>query len=137
MRGNNRNKQEFWYAPYTGISTDTDDDGYITSTYATYGKPVKVSGNISPAKGKVVERQYGDDDLYDKVIFVEDRDTPIDEYSVLWIDSVPALNDDGTLATDDNTGDMLTPWNYIVRRVSRGLPVFGGCTLAVSKVSAT
>ena len=137
MRCSNRNKQPFWYALQSGTATGTDEYGNQCSTYATYGKPVKAYGNISPAKGKVVERQYGDDDVYDKTIVLEDRRTPIDEYAVLWIDETPVLNADGTLATDKTTGMMLTPWNYIVRKVGRGLPTFGGCTLAVSKVSVS
>ena len=137
MRCSNRNKQPFWYALQTGTATGADEYGNQCSTYATYAKPVKAYGNISPAKGKVVERQYGDDDVYDKTIVLEDRNTPIDEYAVLWIDETPVLNADGTLATDPETGLVLTPWNYIVRKVGRGLPIFGGCTLAVSKVSVS
>ena len=137
MRCSTRNKQPFWYAKQTEVEVGYDEYGNQCSTYATYGKPVKAYGNISPAKGKVVERQYGDDDLYDKTIVLEDRDTPIDEYTVLWIDITPSLNADGTLTIDPATGLMLTPWNYVVRKVGRGLPIFGGCTLAVSKVSVS
>ena len=137
MRCANRNKQVFWYALFDEVKKETDDYGNQIGSYTAYGKPVKTSGNISAAKGEVVTRQFGDDDLYDRVIVLEDRDTPIDENTVAWIDVTPVLNDDGTLATDANTGNYVTPYNYIVRKVGRGLPVFGSATIAVSKVTVT
>ena len=90
-----RNKQPFWYALYAGVAVDYDDDGYEIDPHTTYGKPVKTSANISPAKGNVISRQFGDDDVYDKIIVTGDRDTPIDEYTVLWIDREPDLDANG------------------------------------------
>ncbi len=137
MRCSYRNKQAFWYAPYIDKVPVTDEYGNESGWEVLRGNPVKVFGNISAAKGDVVARQFGDDDLYDRVIVLENRDTPIDEYSVLWIDEEPELNDDGSLVVDDETGTYLTPWNYIVRKVGRGLPTFGGAILAVDKVTVT
>lgn len=137
MRCANRNKQAFWYAQYDETAEGYDEYGNQNATYPTYGKPVKAYGNISPAKGIVVTRQFGEDDEYDRVIVLENRDTPIDESAVLWIDQTPALNDDGALAIDEETGLFVTPWNYNVRRVARGLPEFGSATIAVSKVTVT
>ena len=134
MRCANRNKQAFWYALYASTAKYTDERGNQRGAYATYGKPVKVYGNISAARGTAVTMPFGVDDEYDRVIVVEDRDTPIDETAVLWIDEVPALNDDGSLAVDAQTGNYTTPWNYIVRRVARGLPEFGCTQIAVSNV---
>lgn len=134
-RLNNRIKQPFWYALYNERTAEYDDYGNETGGYAvTYGKPVKAYGNISAAKGEVVARQFGDDDLYDRTILLENRDTPIDEYAVLWIDETPVLNVDGTLKTKSD-GSYVTPWNYIIRKVARGLPKFGCVTLAVDKVT--
>ena len=136
MRMNNRNKQPFYYALYVGTEPSYDDEGYENGNHAVYGNPVKVEGNISPEKGSVVVRQFGDDDQYDRVIALEDRDTPIDEYAVLWIDTLPELNGDGTLKVNAD-GEIVTPWDYIVYKVGRGLPIFGGALIAVSKVSVT
>lgn len=136
MRMNNRNKQAFWYALYAGTEPGYDDEGYENGASAVYAKPVKCLGNISPEKGSVIARQFGDDDQYDKVIAVEDRDTPIDEYAVLWIDKMPELEEDGALKVNAD-GEIVTPCDYIVRRVGRGLPVFGGALIAVSKVSVS
>lgn len=134
MRTANRNKQPFWYALYVGRAPTYDDYENENGYSIEYGKPVKQYGNISAAKGEVVSRQFGDDDLYDRTILLQNRDTPIDEYAVLWIDEEPALNEDGTLKKNDD-GSYATPWNYIVRKVARGLPRFGSVTLAVDKVT--
>ena len=136
MRCVNRNKQTFWYALYNATATEMDDYGNQIGTYTTYGNPIKANGNISAAKGEVVTRQFGDDDLYDRVIVLEDRDTPIDEYTRLWVDLTPELDANGALKVDSN-GNAVTPHNYIVHRVGRGLPKFGSATIAISKVTVT
>ena len=129
-----RNKQVFWYALYDATVEQYDEYGNQIGTSASYGNPVQTSANISPAKGDVVARQFGDDDQYDKVIVTGDRDTPIDEYAVLWIDTVPELDENGALKVNAD-GEIVTPWDYIVRKVGRGLPNFGSTVIAVSKVT--
>ena len=136
MRGANRNKQKFWYAMYDQTSEGTDEWGNIVSQYPTYGDPVMTEGNISPANGEVVSRQFGDDDLYDRVVGPLPINTPIDEYAVLWVDVTPELDDEGHLARNEN-GEPLTPHNYIVRKKAPSLPVFGGVMLAIDKVTVT
>ena len=128
MRLNDRNKQTFYYALYAGTEDSYDEYGNISGTHATYGKPVKALGNISPGRGTAITQPFGVDDMYDNTNTVEDRDTLIDEYSVLWVETPPVLKEDGT--TD-------TPWDYIVRRVARGLPTFGNAHIAISKVSVS
>lgn len=129
-----RNKQAFWYALYDSTVEQYDEYGNQIGTSASYGNPVQTSANISPAKGDVVARQFGDDDQYDKVIVTGDRDTPIDEYTVLWIDSEPELDENGALKVNAD-GEIVTPWDYIVRKVGRGLPNYGSTVIAVSKVT--
>ena len=131
-----RNKQPFWYALYDATVEQYDEYGNQIGTSATYGNPVQTSGNISPAKGSVVARQFGDDELYDKIIVTGDRDTPVDEYAVLWIDVEPELDGNGALKVNAD-GEIVTPWDYIVRKVGRGLPNFGSTVIAVSKVTVT
>ena len=129
-----RNKQTFWYALYSATEEQYDEYGNQIGTSASYGNPVKTKGNISPAKGDVVARQFGDDEQYDKVIVVGDRDIPIDEYAVLWIDTVPEIDENGALTVNAD-GEIVTPWDYIVRKVGRGLPNYGSAVIAVSKVT--
>ena len=146
MRLNNRNMQPFWYALYDSTVADYEVTGYDdygnplygnqTGTYAKYGNPVKAYGVISPARGVAETRQFGDELNYDRVISVEDRDTPINEYAVLWIDREPEVNLWGELRVNAN-GDYVTPWDYIVRRVGRGLPTFGSAVIAISRVDVS
>ena len=131
-----RNKQSFWYALLNKVVEDYDEYGNQIGTSTTYEKPVQAFANISPAKGNVLSREFGDDDSYDKQIVTGDRDIPIDEYAVLWIDSEPELDANGALKVNAN-GEIVTPWDYIVRKVGRGLPNFGSTVIAVSKVSVS
>lgn len=123
MRCLTRNKTTFYYAPYRGEIENTDENGNRTGEYRIlYGNPVRVSGNVSAAQGEMQNRQFGESESYDKVIVLDDRNTPIDEYSILWVDTLPHLNDDGS--TD-------TPYDFIVRKVARSL---NGASIAISKV---
>lgn len=129
-----RNIQPFWYALYDSTIEGYDEYGNQTSTSASYGEVVKAYGNISAAKGEVDARQFGDADNYDKVIVLGDRDTPIDEYAVLWIDTGEPVTDlYGKPQIID--GKYVTPWDYVVTKVGRGLPGFGSAVIAVRKVN--
>lgn len=145
MRCANRNKQPFWYALYDKEVEDHDENGYISGTHATYHEPVKTYGNISPARGASVPQMFGYDDRYDNLIVIEDADTPIDENAVLWIGPFSSdgdwTNENGVIITTDDdipiSFIIAHPFNYVVKRVSRGLPVFGGAVIAVSRVSVS
>ena len=118
-----RNKRTFYYAPYIGETEIVDEYGNATGQFSVnYGKPVKMLGNVSAAQGEMQNRQFGESESYDKVIVLDDRNAPIDEHSVLWVDTLPHLNEDGS--TD-------TPYDYTVKRVARGL---NGVSIAISKV---
>ncbi len=123
MRCMIRNKTEFYYASYIGETEITDEYGNVTGEYnVSYNKPIKSFGNISAAQGEMQSRQFGESESYDKVIVLDDRDTSINEYSILWVDTLPHLNEDGS--TD-------TPHDYVVKKVARGL---NGVSIAIGKV---
>lgn len=110
MRCMTRNKRTFYYASYIGETEITDEYGNSTGEYnLAYSKPIKVSGNISAAQGEMLNRQFGESERYDKVIVLDDINTPIDEYAILWIDTLPQLTEDGS--TD-------TPHDYIIKKVA-------------------
>ena len=118
-----RNKRKFYYASYIGETEITDEYGNDSGEYnLAYENPIQLSGNVSAAQGEMQNRQFGESEGYDKVIVLDDSDTPIDEYSILWVDTPPHLNEDGS--TD-------TPHDYIVRKVARSL---NGVSIAISKV---
>ena len=122
MRCMNRNKRHFWYSTYTESKPMTDEDGFLTGEYQkVYGHPEKAKANISAAVGQTETQQFGDPASYDKVI-VMDLPAVLNEYSILWIDTEPVINDDGT--TD-------TPNDYIVKKVAQSL---NSVSYAVKKV---
>ena len=123
MRCMVRNKTGFYYASYLGNTEIVDEYGNVTGEYeVSFGNPLHTTGNISAARGEMQSRQFGESESYDKVIVLDDKDAPIDEQSILWVDALPHLNEDGS--TD-------TPHDYIVTRVARSL---NGVSIAIRKV---
>jgi hypothetical protein len=124
MRILHRNKVRIFYANYVDKVPVTDEDGYQTGEYeVVYSNPVEARGNVSSARGEVVTRQFGEDESYDRVIVMDDPQVPITQASVLWIDTAPTIQADGT--TD-------TPYDYIVKKVA---PSLNSVSIAVSKVN--
>ena len=127
-----RNKSAFFYALYVSKEQGTDDYGNPTGGVdVTYENPQEFKANISAAKGETQTRQFGESENYDKVIVMGSDAPPIDEYSILWIDTVPQLDDTGALATNDD-GEVITPHDYIVKKVARSL---NSVSIAISKVN--
>lgn len=132
MRCMVRNKSYFYYALYDGQTELKDEYGNATGQYdISYADPVKTLGNVSAAQGEIQSRQFGDSETYDKVIVLDNPSTPIDEYSILWVDTVLELTEDGHLALDEK-GEVKTPHDYIVKKVARSL---NGVSIAISKVA--
>ena len=124
MRCMARNKTKFYFASYTGETEIVDEYGNRTGEYEiSYSNPNECFGNVSAAQGEMQSRQFGESVSYDKVIVLDDKNTPIDEYAILWVDTLPHLNEDGT--TD-------TPHDYIVKRVARSL---NGVSIAIQRVN--
>ena len=118
-----RNKSSFYYALYTGQTEIIDEYGNATGQYSVqYGNPIKILGNVSAARGEIQSRQFGESETYDKVIVLDDPNTPINEYSILWVDTRPELID----------GVTTTPHDYIVKKVARSL---NSVSIAISKVA--
>ncbi|MCM1235153.1 MAG: hypothetical protein NC489_34065 [Ruminococcus flavefaciens] len=127
-----RNKSRFFYALYVSKEQATDDYGNLTGGMTlTYDKPQEYRANISAAKGETQTRQFGESENYDKVIVMDGDAPPIDEYSILWIDTVPQLDEEGELATNEED-EVLTPHDYIVKKVARSL---NSVSIAISKVN--
>ena len=132
MRCSERNKRDFWYAPFQSSSNLVDEYGNeLNETTVAYGNPVACKGNVSAARGETAVRQFGEYESYDRVIVMDDPNTPINEYAVLWVDSIPTLNEDGSLATNSD-GSPMVPWDYTVKKVARSL---NSVSIAISKVT--
>ena len=123
MRCMVRNKSKFYYSSYIGETEIIDEYGNATGEYQIeYANPVECDANISAAQGEMKIRQFGESESYDKVIVLDDITAPIDEHSILWVDTLPLLNEDGTTAT---------PHDYTVRRVAKSL---NSVAIAIRKV---
>lgn len=126
-----RNMRDFHFAMYSGKNEITDEYGNKTGEYEViYSNPIKCKGNISAAQGEVQSRQFGDSESYDKVIVLDNVNIPIDEYSILWVDITPLIKE-GQLELNDK-GEVVTPHDYIVKKVARSL---NNVSIAISKVS--
>lgn len=127
-----RNKSRFFYALHDGQTELNDEYGNVTGQYrVSYTDPVPMRGNISAAQGEIQTRQFGESETYDKVIVLDNPFSPIDEYSILWVDSLPELTVDGHLALNEK-GEVKTPHDYIVKKVARSL---NSVSIAISKVT--
>lgn len=129
-----RNKSTFYYALYESKIQKIDEYGNINGEYEIiWSNPVKYEANISSAKGEISTRQFGENEAYDKTIVMDDVNTSIDEYTILWVDIIPQLNEDGTLTIDDE-GNIITPHDYIVKKIAKSL---NSVSIAISKVNVS
>ena len=132
MRCLNRNKVKFFYAIYEGREAIVDEYGNITGEYnVRHSNPKVAFANISAAKGETQTQQFGESESYDKVIVMDE--CPIDEYSILWVDTAPLCNDDGSLMVNEE-GNVITPHDYIVKKVAKSL---NNVSIAISKVNVS
>lgn len=124
MKCLNRNKSSFYYALYDNKFEILDEYGNNTGQYEVkYMNPVEIKANISAAMGNKESRQFGDSVIYDKVIVLDNVNIIIDEYSILWIDTIPVINEED--------GTTTTPHDYVVTAIAKSL---NSVSIAVSKV---
>lgn len=134
MRMMERNKSKFFYALYKEKVPKTDEYGNVTGEYEIIrDNPVEFFANISAAKGETSTRQFGESESYDKVIVMGTDAPPIDEYTVLWVDKTPQVDETGALVTNDD-GEVITPHDYIVKKVAKSL---NSVSVSISKVTVS
>lgn len=124
MRCLHRNKRKFYYALFKEKVAIKDEYGNDSGEYRViYQTPVEMKANVSAATGEAQVEQFGNSLLYDKVIITDELDCPVDEHSVLCIDSPPSYDEDGNLIFD-----------YIVKKVAKSINTI---SFAVSKVEVS
>lgn len=124
MRCLDRNKRSFYYALFQEKDSILDEYGNKTGEYRIiYSEPILARANISPANGEVQIEQFSSSLDYDKVIVIDDINCPIDEYSVLCIDSQPTYDSNDNLVYD-----------YIVKKIAKSI---NSISIAVSKVKVS
>lgn len=113
MRSLKRNEQTFYYALYGEEVEEIDEEGnYTGESTIGYGNPVKAKANISASRGEASNEQFGVSLEYDKIICSCDMELPIEETSILWVDTKPVL---------DENGATKTKHDYIVKKVAKSL----------------
>ena len=101
MRSLRRNKKPVYYATYNNKIPIMDENGFDTGeASAGYSKPTVFYANVSAAKGTSQEEVFGKSLDYSRTIITCDMTLPIDEFSRIWIESKPTLNEDGTADGD-------------------------------------
>lgn len=124
MRALHRNKIRIFYANYHDKEPLKDEYGNLTGEYRlSYDNPIAIMANVSAARGEATTRQFGDEERYDRVIVLDDPKFPITATSLLWIDTLPEIAEDGSTKT---------PHDYIVKQVATSL---NSVSIAVSKVN--
>lgn len=99
MRSLERNKINLWYALYSDKIPVVDEYGNEVGQYTNgYLNPVKTRQRVSPNKGNSTEEAFGIMADYDRVIVTTDN-LPLTEASILWINVVPEIDEDGSTTT--------------------------------------
>ena len=67
-------------------------------------------------------------------MIVMDNNSPnIDEYTVLWVDTIPKLDSNSLLLLNED-GSVVTPHDHIVKKVARSV---NSVSVAISKVNVS
>lgn len=94
------NQVTFWYQTYEGEVEKVDSKGRIVGEKEKiYSKPIKAKARVSSNTGNLYESPFGSDIAYDKSISTVQK-LPIDEYTRLFIDREPVINENGTTDTE-------------------------------------
>lgn len=128
MRSLKKNQQYLKYATYSEQITiyERDENGNIVydeidgdlypriiAERAGYSEPVEFYANISAAKGSSDSEVFGVSLDYTKTVSTSDMTLPISETSLIWFETEPKYNADGTV--DESSAD------YAVVAVARSL----------------
>lgn len=105
------NQSTIYYAMYVGKKEILDKRGNGTGNYkSVYTKPRPFDVAVSINTGATESNPFGAFTDYDKALSTVSDDFHADEYSILWIDTLPVL---------DENGDTETPHDYVVSKVAK------------------
>ena len=125
MRSMTRNRQTFYEASLISVSMGQDQEGNYTESQYAYSDPVERSGVFSPASGEAITQVFGADERYDKVITLNKGEDYLKIGSVLWVDTMPVI---------DEQGHTKTPYDYVVAKVANSINVV---IVAIRKVNVS
>jgi len=113
MRTMTRNRRTFYEAALDTVTMGQDKDGNYTEEVKTYSTPTERKGVITPANGQADTQLFGANEIYDKVITLNSNENYLAVGSILWVDTMPEF--------DEETGKVITPYDYIVVKVANSL----------------
>ena len=109
-----RDLRPVWYSNFKEKRPIYDDRGFDTGENdVVYTAPQYVLAIVSPAKGEVEERHFGDNIDYDKEVMLVGT-PPFDEHSILWVDNLEDGEVPG-IGTQD-----ISAHDYVVTIVAEG-----------------
>lgn len=104
MRDLKKNQRKLWYSLYEGKKPILDEFGDETVDYEVcYTKPKQFSISLSAGHGSVYSNVFGADIDYSRTIMTTDMKLPITETSLVWYETKPIFNEDGTV--DESSAD--------------------------------
>lgn len=109
MRGLEKQKQNVWFVEKT-----TDDSMYETTI--VYSKPIKKKVSVSATASTPEENYAGVLPSYDRYITCYDRSFKVKEGTLVYVDVVPEITEDGSLKVDDNGNPTVTN-DYVLVRI--------------------
>lgn len=96
MRSLEINKRDIYFANIVGEEPLFDEWGNETGEYKIiYSEPELLRINVSPAKGQVGIRQFGEIEQYDKILVTHKTNLDMNVGTILWVDNL-----DTTLPND-------------------------------------
>lgn len=114
----NRNKQQIWYALFTGEAEEIDAFGQHTGRFApTYTAPISTAINVREARGESFLAPNGIETEYSRRLVTCDMDCPLDIDTILWIDIEPYV----TEIVDGDPVIRNIPYNYVVSGVAKSI----------------
>ena len=113
MRNLRKNTKRLWYSNFQEEKQIFDENGDFTGDFQNgYFKPVEFRASLSASKGKAYADIFGTDLDYTRTLSTTEI-LPITEESLIWYQSEPKMNADGTV--DEKTAD------YTVVGIADGL----------------
>jgi hypothetical protein len=119
MRTLRRNSQKLYYSLLSGERPvyERDENGNVQyidvdgrqiaietgETDLSYSAPLEFMGNLSMSSGESKELEYGLNLSDYNAVLITSTNLPIDETSLIWANTKPTINPDGT--ADKNTAD--------------------------------
>ena len=125
MRTMNRNRQTFYYASLVSADMALSSGVYTELAYV-FDDPTEAKGVITAANGEAETQLFGSDERYDKVITLNPGENYLAIGSILWVDTMPEIEQDGSTET---------PYDYVVTKVGKSLTGF--VVVAIRKVEVS